>query len=830
MANKDEATSEMFTENGDLSVTAGSVELREGDHRYDELLAHNFLVYAKSVLTDRALPDIRDGLLPVQRRILLAMDDLSLRPNRSTRKCAKVVGETMGNYHPHGDLAIYGALVRMAQDFSLRTPLVTGQGNFGNVDGDPPAASRYTECKLSEAAESLLGDLDPEVLPDDYGRNYDESRVEPNVLPAAYPNLLINGQIGIAVGMTCKMLPHNPGEVLDLATWRLANPEARPETVVKRLSGPDFPTGALVVADEAMRQAYLTGEGKVVAVGEAHIEPANGNREQIVITSLPWGVTKGQAGSGSGLLEVLDRQFGLGQYPEFSDMHDYSTDDMRIVIELKRGSNAKAVLQRIYKHTRLRETYGVQMNVLVNGVPKTVNLSELIDHFLDFRRYVIIKIAEKRIRWIESRLHELDAYLKALSAIDAVIKLIRGSKDRHEANPKLQKLLKIDEQQGNWILDMRLHRLTALDRHKLEDEVKTLKVELTELRTFIKTPALVTEKMVGDFRELKKLMGAPRQTKLIGDDAVGDDAEVMADFSVPAEDCMLLISSHGHALCGQGTLKRGASLQLAPGDHLAVVEDARSDEEWLVFTAAGKAFRLRLAELPLENKRHKGQHISELGGFEADDRIIGAHKVVADRPGSALFIYASGTVKRTSWDEFTNAHGSGVVAAKPAAGDQVVAVYNCADEADIILVGSHGKAIRFPAEDARPMGRAANGVRGIKLPAGVRLIGSACVLDPTATLLLATSTRFAKRIPLLDIPPKGRGGGGVVLMKTGGKYGEPAVIAVVETDKDELHIHTTDGKLKEQPASRVPRAGRTIVPKPCDPITDAVAVFVRRGE
>lgn len=840
MARPNEPTESLLDANGDASIALAGVELQEGDLRYPEVMGSNFLTYAVSVLTDRALPDVRDGLLPVQRRILLAMNDLRLRSTSGHRKCAKVVGECMGNYHPHGDLAIYGALVRMAQEFSLRSPLVDGQGNFGNQDGDGAAASRYTECRLTELAERVLGQktsigdkevdaLDAEVLPEAYGRNYDESRPEAKVLPSALPNLLINGNTGIAVGMTCTMLPHNPGEIMDIAVWRLANPEATPEQVIKRISGPDFPTGALVIDNEGLRNAYLTGEGKVTAVGEAHVEPLPGNREKIIITSVPWGVSKGSGGKGTGLLEIMAKQHAEGRWPEWTELADLSTDDTRIEIELKRGSNARAVLARLYKYTRLKHTYGVQQNVLVDGRPRTLGFTEVLDHWLVFRRYVLIKVAEKRMREIEIRLHKIEAFQKAIDSIDAVVKTIRSSKNRLEAKPKLMKLLKIDEQQSTWIVEMPLGNLTSLETADLKNEQKRLSSELKMLQKFIQTPELITQRIVEELRELKKAFHKPRETRIVGADIVGDDeGPGLTEFSVAAEDCLLLISDKGQAVCGQGTLSRGASLQLASGERMITAADARTDQEWMIFTASGKAFRLRLAELPLVNKRDKGMHLSEVIGLERNDAVVAAHKLDKERVGAALFVYASGMVKRTEWSEYARVVPSGIVAAAPKPGDKVVSVHDCPENGDVMLVGTHGKGIRFPAAEMRAMGRAAAGVRGINLPAGAELAGDAVVVGDARQMLLVTDTRFAKRIPLGDLPAQGRGGSGVSLMKPGGKYGAPAHIAICD-DKSELWLQR-EGKLTEYPAAKVSRAGRAIVPKLFEPAAKTEVIFVRQSE
>lgn len=784
-----------------------------GPADYAETMGRNFLLYSVSVIADRALPSI-DGLKPVQRRILLAMRDDRLFPNARYSKCAGVVGEVMKRYHPHGDSAIYGALVNMAQDFTMRVPLVDPHGNFGSIFGDGAAAYRYTECRMAPAGQELLEDLDQQIIPDYFGRNFDESRPEPKVLPARFPNILINGQTGIAVGMTTTILPHNPAEILDLCAWRIKHPDAPVEKLVDRISGPDFPTGAMVVADEGLRQSYLTGKGRVTALAKAHIEPMSGNREKIVITEVPWGINVGT------MLEKLVAKYNDGKFPELAHLANYSKGDheIRIEAELKRGSNAKGVLQRLLRETGLRQTYGVEMNVLIDGVPKTLNLAEIIDHFLEFRRYIVINRAKKRIGEIEQRLHKLDAYMKVVNATDKVVQTIKRAKDRQAAKKPLKKLLKIDDQQAQWIVEMQLGQLTQLDRFKLKEEVKELKAELAHLKKLIKTKSMIDEAMIEEFGQVKenfKQQGLLERKTALAEPTAADGGDVTT-MTVPAEDCMLLISRDGRAICGSGTLKRGASLNIGADDRLAVVEDARTDQDWLVFSASGKAFRLRLAELPLEQKRAKGIELSQLIGIETDDKIVGAERIDKDGDGGALlFVSRQGNVKRTARSEFANAHSSGVVAAKPAGDDEIIAVADCPDEAEIILVGSHGKAIRFSAADTRLMGRAAGGVRGIKLPGGAEVVGVVVVTADAAKkgqLLMATTGSYAKRIPLEELPTQGRGGGGVSLMKVGGKYGQPQLAALVGDDQ-QIYADAGNGKLKAHPAKKVAKAKRAIVPK-----------------
>jgi DNA gyrase subunit A len=808
----------LIDENGDTSIDVAGVTFEEGDASYAEHLRDAFLLYAASVITDRALPDVRDGLKPVHRRILLAAADMRLWSRSSTQKCAKVVGEAMGNYHPHGDSSIYDALVRLAQDFSMRVPLIDGQGAFGSIDGAAAAAMRYTECRLSPAAEALLADLPGSkkevelILPNDTGRNYTGQIVEPRVLPARIPNLLINGTTGIAVGMATSMLPHNPAEVMDLCMWRLQNPDAPVEKVAKRLSGPDLPTGGLIVNNDGLRSVYLTGQGKVTVLGKAHIEPIEGNRSMIVITELPYGVRKGGDG---GFIEKLAKLYHEDKFPEFSDLSDMSAEDIRIEIQLKRGSNANAVLARIYKETELSKNFGVQQRALVNGRPKVLNLAEMVDEFLNFRRDILVNVAKKRMGEIELRLHKLDALIKAIDAIDAVIRAIRGSRNREEAKPKIQKILKVDEQQAQWVVELPLGNLTALETKDLKDEQKNLRSELKHLQKFIRTPAMVTEKLLGDLRDLKREYAAPRMSPLIDGDELPSGGDFTA-VSSPAEDCLLLVSEQGQAVCGQGTLRRGASLSLATGDRIVCIEPARTDEERLVFTSSGKVCRLRLQELPLENRRSRGESLGRYIGLEDGEKIVAVVPMPDEKNrGAALFAYRSGTVKRTAWAEFLKATTSGIAAARPNAGDEVIAVIDCPDRAEILLVGSHGYSIRFGANDARVMGRASNGVRGITLPADAEIRDVEVITDTSRKLLLVAlgpnGVAYGKRIPLDDIPSQGRGGRGILMHKPKTKYGAPAFTALAQ-DTDTVIIQDEDRKLKLVPARRVPVGARAKVP------------------
>jgi DNA gyrase subunit A len=800
-----EVTEEALDKKEPVADAPGTV----GPADFADTMGTNYMIYAKSVLVDRALPSI-DGLKPVQRRILLAMNDLRLRPDSRYSKCAKVVGTTLGSYHPHGDASVYGALVNMAQDFTMRLPLIDGHGSFGSIDGDGAAAMRYTEARLAGAAMELLLDLDPEILPDHYGRNFDESMLEPEILPARFPNILINGGTGIGVGMATTILPHNPEEVVDLCIWRAKNEKAKAEELVQRLSGPDFPTGASVLNDEGLLSSYLTGKGKVTAVAKAHIEEVSGNKEKIVITEIPWSVNKGD------LLSRIAKQHADGKFPEIVELNDLSRGDHDIRIEatLKWGANARGVLQRLLRHTGLRKVYGVEMNVLIEGRPETLGLTEIIDHFLAFRREVIRNRAKKRIAEILERLHKLEAYTKVVDHTDEVVQIIKKAKDRAAAKPPLKKLLKVDDQQAQWIVEMQLGQLTQLDRSKLLDEVKTLENELKGLEELIRSKEKITGVMVDEFSDLKAVWKKNGWTERSTDIILPSDGEDdLLTTAVPSEDCNLLISRAGRAMCAQGTLRRGGQLNLEKEDPVVVASEANTDQEWLIFAASGKAYKLRLADLPLEGGRVKGAVLSDIIGLETSDKIVAALRA-GEKKGEYVFVSRRGVVKRTRAKELSSVHTGGVLVSKPGADDELAFVFYLSEgkEGDLVLIGSHGKVIRFPLSAIRSMGRTAGGVRGMRLPDDASVIGSLLALPETEELLLAATGGFAKRVPLEQISAQNRGGGGLLLMKVGGKYGEPAFAAAVEKEQ-ELWVDMGAGRLKPQPMKKVPLGKRATMPK-----------------
>lgn len=808
--------------NGDVvMVKAADAEGTTGQVLFEDAMSKNYLVYAWSTLLDRALPQI-DGLLPVQRRVILAMDKDHLTPKAKFKKSSYIVGQTMGTFHPHGDLSIYGALARMSQVFSLRLPLVDGQGQFGSIDGDSPAAMRYTEARMTPAAEDMIKDLDKEILPDFMGRNYDESTDEPSMLPTRFPNLLINGAYGIATGMTSLFVPHNPGESIDLCSWRLKNPDATIKQAVKRISGPDFPTGGTVVNDQGLQDMYLKGKGRVTGLAKAHIEKGDKGRDKIIITELPWMVQKG---GDSGILKKMGVQYGEGKYPEFDSLNDFSDKNgLKIEIGLKRGVNTSAVLQKLLKNTSLRKTYGVEMNCVVNGAPKTINLLELIDLFLDFRRYVVIKRAEKRIQEIEVRLHKLDAYMKVIGATDKVVQIIKKSEDRAAAKPPLKKLLKIDEEQAQLIVEMQLGSLTQLDSYKIEEEVKNLTKELKELQKFIKTPDLVTDEMIEEFQDIKgtwKKAGLlERRTSLTEPVAEGEDDSGIDDVLTstdPSEDCTLMISASGRAICSTGTLKRGGSLKLAEGDKLVVIEPARTNDEFLVFSDQMKAYRLRLAELEKVGRKVPGDRLSTILGIGTSERVVAAiplrRSVMTDDKETTIetkldddifFVTENGMIKRTLIGDFAKTNSAGIAAGKLGTGDGLVsAIHNpLGDKGEMLLLAKHGKLLRFSTSVSRVMGRAAGGVKGMKLPADSQVIAVYLIDDNYDEIVIQHDSGLIKRFSLDQVNSKGRGGQGVGVGKTDDKYGLLSQAIVLRKEQNKLLFESSDQPSKIQDVLR----------------------------
>src|ERR671916_311091 len=685
-------------------------------HSIEDEIKDSFLSYAMSVIVSRALPDVRDGLKPVHRRVLYAMHDLGLQPNRPYRKSATVVGEVIGKYHPHGDSAVYDTLVRLAQDFSLRYPLVDGQGNFGSVDGDPAAAMRYTEARLARMASEMLRDISSDTV--DFAPNFDESQREPVVLPARFPNLLVNGSDGIAVGMATKIPPHNLGEVVDATVALIKNPELADKKLLKYIQGPDFPTGGAIVGHGGIRDAVLTGRGSVRVQAKAHTEQMKGNRTQIVVTEIPYQVNK------SYLLQKIAELVKERKLTNIADLRDESDrNGMRIVIELKREAVPKVVLNNLYKHTQMQQSFGVNLVALVDGVPKTLSYKEVIERYIAHQFEVVTRRTRYELERAQARAHILEGLLTALSNLDEVVSIIRRSRSVETARSNLMKNFKLSERQAQAILDLRLQRLTAMERQKVEQEHKDLREEIDYI------------------------------------------------------------------------------------DHLFITT---THHYMLFFTNRGKVYRLKVHQLPRMGRTAKGRHIANLLPFAQGERI---QTVIAtkefDEAQYLLFATKNGVIKKTNFAEYnTPLKSDGIIAINLADDDELIAVREVSDGADVIMVSRNGKGIRFAQGDARPMGRATAGVKGITLGKDDAVLSMDVVSDDAADLFMITEKGFGKRTALSQFRPQGRGGQGVIALKTDGERGKLKGVRVVRPGLHELVIVSNFGTTIRIDADSVSQQGR----------------------
>jgi DNA gyrase subunit A len=723
----------------------------------------SFLDYAMSVIVARALPDVRDGLKPVHRRVLWSMWDGGFRPGRPYVKSSKVVGDVMGNHHPHGDSSIYDTLVRMAQPFSLRYPLVDGQGNFGSIDDDPPAAMRYTEARLARIAAEMLRDIDADTV--DFGPNYDESRREPLTLPSRFPNLLVNGSAGIAVGMATNMPPHRLAEAVDAIVALIDDPTPDVEKLMKHLKGPDFPTGAYIVGRSGIRDAYRTGRGRIVMRARAHIEELRGGKSAIVVTELPYGVKKG---GDTGVIAKIAELVNDKVLTEVSDLADHSDrTGMRIQIELKRDAVPQVALNKLFKHTPLQSTFGYNAVALVDGVPRTLSLLELVRHYLDYQREVVVRRSKHELRDAERRAHVLRGYLIALDNLDAVIALIRAAADTDEARTGLQEQFSLTEVQAQAILDMRLARLTGLARKEVEDEFADLQERIGELRTILGDPALIDGVVREELLEIKQLYGRndDRRTEIV---AAEDELEL--EDLIAEEDMVIAITRSGYIkrlpVTTYREQRRGGigvmGMDLKDEDYIEHLFVASTHDYILFFTNVGKVYRLKVHELPLGSRQSRGRALVNLLPFRQDEQV---RAVIQTRDFSEarylVFATKKGVVKKTELAAYnTPLKADGIIAIKMREGDELVGVRHSSGENDVLMVSRKGQAIRFHETDVRAMGRDTSGVSGMKLRAGDEVI-SVNIAEDDADLLVVTENGWGKRTRVSDYPVKGRGTMGV---------------------------------------------------------------------
>jgi DNA gyrase subunit A len=740
-----------------------------------------YLDYAMSVITARALPDVRDGLKPVHRRILYAMHEAGMNVSSKTKKSATVVGDVLGKYHPHGDASVYDAMVKMAQDFTMRYPLIIGQGNFGSIDGDGAAAYRYTEAKMSRLAGEMLKDIDKETVA--FSPNYDNTKKEPTVLPAAIPNLLLNGTLGIAVGMATNIPPHNLREVCDAAIHLIENPESTTEDLLQFVQGPDFPTGCIAFNQKDIAHAYATGRGPVVVRGDAEILEGKKGDYQIVVTSIPFRVNK------SDLLTKIADLVHEKKLEGIRDLRDESTKDIRVVIELKNNANPQTVLNYLYKHTQLEEAFHYNVVALVDGVPQTLSLKALIEYFIEFRKEVVTKRTQFDLTKAKDREHILLGLKKALDHIDEIIALIKKSKDVDDARVQLMAKFKFSELQSNAILDMRLQKLAGLERKKIEDELKEVQALIEELESLLKSAKKLMELIKKEIREVVEKYGDDRRTKIVKKGATILSAEDL----VADEESVLVLTSGGYIKrtnpAEYRRQKRGGvgvvDLDTKEEDFVTQFLTANAHADLLFFSDRGKVYQLKMYELPEGRRATKGKSIMNFISLEQGEQITSIlsmpkeKKVIEDI--SLFMATRNGTVKRVAAKAFHEVRRSGLIAIGLDKGDALIAAQFVRKGDDVIMTTAKGQSIRFLAEDVREMGRPAGGVRGMKLGSGDAIVGSSVIPKGSkdAELLVLSSTGYGKKTPLTEYKQQGRGGSGIKTMSITAKTKQLVGAAVV---------------------------------------------------
>jgi DNA gyrase subunit A len=796
----------------------GRIEPRE----LEQEMRSSFLDYAMSVIVARALPDVRDGLKPVHRRVLYAMHEAGLQPNRPRLKCARVVGDVMGSYHPHGDQSIYDTLVRLAQPFSMRYPLVDGQGNFGNIDGYPAAAMRYTECRLARLATEMLRDIDADTV--DFGPNYDESRREPQVLPARLPNLLLNGSAGIAVGMATNIPPHNLGEVVDALVALIDEPTIDVDRLTKHVKGPDFPSGGIILGREGIREAYRSGRGRIVQRARTHIEELRGGRTAIIVSELPYGVRKG---GDEGVIKKIADLVNEKVIPEVHDVKDLSDKSgMRIQIELKRDAIPQVVQNKIFKHTSLQTTFGYNAVALVDGVPRTLPLRDMLQHYLDFQREVITRRSKFELRKAEARAHVLQGYLIALDNLDAVIALIRASADPDAARAGLMETFELSEIQAQAILDLRLQRLTGLERKRIEDEFADLQERIGELRAILGDETRIDGIIREELLELKQVYGKgdERRTEIVAAEGELDLEDLIAE-----EDMVIAITRSGYVkrlpVTTYREQRRGGigvmGMDLKDEDYIEHLFVASTHDFLLFFTTVGKVYRLKVHELPLGTRQSKGRAMVNLLPFAQGEHV---QTVIATRDFKEaeylVLATRNGIVKKTRFQEYnTPLKADGIIAIKLRGEDELVDVLRSNGGEDIIMVSRKGQAIRFHESQARPMGRATSGVKGMGLRAGDEVI-AATIADDELDMLVVTDQGFGKRTRMKDYPVKGRGGLGVKTVQLTEARGQLAGALAVR-EGFQVMLISTGGTVIRVPVEEIKRLGRS---------TQGVIVVRLRGD
>jgi len=807
-----------------------------------EEVSRSFLDYSMSVIVSRALPDARDGLKPSQRRILYAMHDLSLFPNRQHRKCAKICGDTSGNYHPHGEAVIYPTLVHMAQPWAMRETLVDGQGNFGSVEGDPPAAMRYTEARMTHLGAALMTDMDKDTV--DFVPNYDETRTEPTVFPAAFPNLLVNGGTGIAVGMATNIPPHNLSEVIDGICAQIDDPDTTLDELMKHVKGPDFPTGCAICGVSGIRQYLETGRGNMKVRGKAGVEELKGGREQIVITEIPYNVNRAT------LVERIAELVNEKVLTDISAIRDESDENTRVVIELKRDANPKIVINNLYKHTALESSFAVIMLAIDHGRPKLLSLKEANACYIEHRREVVLRRTRFELRKAEERAETLEGYLIALANLDEFIRIIRGSTNRDEARVKLlafeftkkqveqigiqirheSRLVDgryaFSEHQANQILDLRLYQLTGLEREKIDSEYKELLGSIKDLRDILAKEQRVLTIIKKELREIRDKHGTPRLTEL-----APDEAEINMEDLIANEGCIISITYGGfikrtavsafraQRRGGKGVIgmsTREGATEEDEGDFVEHLFTATTHDYLMFFTQSGRAYVEKVYEIPEMGRAAKGRSIANILELRPDEKIAATIRVQSKKSGAVdqtwdenlhiVFATRSGVVKKSNLSDYANVRKGGIIAIQIEGGDCLIDAKLTNGNNEIVLITKEGMSLRFHEEQLRDQGRNTVGVWGIRPDKKDHVVAIA-IVDPTAMLLVTGENGIGKRTPFDDYRRQSRGGKGIITMKTGDKTGD-VVGALTVTDKDELMLITTKGQMVRTRVKEIRVVGR----------------------
>lgn len=780
-------------------INGGSLQISEFGHE----MRQSFIEYSMSVITARALPDVRDGLKPVHRRILYAMNESGIYPNRPHKKSAWTVGEVIGKYHPHGDFAVYDTMVRLAQWFSMRTPLIDGHGNFGNIDGDSAAAMRYTESRLARPAMELLRDLQKDTV--DWQPNYDESLAEPQVLPARFPNLLVNGSSGIAVGMATNIPPHNLGEAIEATCYYIDHPDATVDELMQVMPGPDFPTGAVIMGSDGIRQAYETGRGSITVRAKAHVESTKTGRNRLVFTEIPYQVNKGT------LQEKIAQLVNEKRIEGISDMRDESTSKgIRLVIELKKGVIPQVVLNNLYKFTSLQTTFGVNNLALVDGVPKCLSLPEILRCYIDHQVDVVTRRTRYDLKKAQARAHILEGYLLALDHIDEVIQIIRSSQTDAEASARLIDRFGFTQEQTNAILEMKLRRLTGLERDKIEEELAGLRRAIAYFEDLLAHEEKILGVIKEEMREIEKKYADKRRTEIAAAEKDLDVEDLIAD-----EDMVVTITHTGYVkripVATYRSQKRGgkgvSGVNLKEDDVIAEMFIASTHEYVLFFSNRGKVYRLKVHELPIGTRQARGTAIVNLLPFEEGEKIA---SVISCRefPENEFLLFATkqGMVKKTVMSAYNRSRRDGIIAINLKAGDDLLDVRRVREGDKIIMATTAGKAIMFEEEQVRATGRDTSGVRGITMKDGAEVLGME-ITNGKGDLFVITERGFGKRTPVADYPCQNRGGQGVYTIQMTARKGNLAAMKTVGP-QHELFIITEGATVIRVKTSEISQTGR----------------------